>query len=146
MNFIEKILSSIQNFGDFIGEMFSGFLDILVKPLAYILAFFEGIFYFITKLFTVVVEIIMLFVALFQFLFAIITGFFRTLGTWLGFIPSSSYNIPTSETQQGLNVFFEVLGGTGFMTLLPNVLIFLVWLGFIYKVINLFGNKGSVNN
>lgn len=141
MKFVDILIDGIQNLGDMIVDGFMKFIDFLATPLAYLLAFLEGIFYFFTKLYQVVIEIIMLFVAMFQFLFAVIAGLFRTLGTFLGFSPGG-YSVP-SEAQTGLDVFLDTIGGTGFNSILPTIFIFIVWIGFVYKVIQLFGDKGS---
>lgn len=141
MNILETILDAIGNLGNGIIDGLVAFMEFLARPFALLLSLLEGIFYFLFKILEVLIEVIMLFGALFQFLFALATGLMRTLGTWLGFVPSS-YSIP-NEAQTGLEVFMETIGGTGFNTLLPTVFIFIVWIGFIYKLIQLIGGKGS---
>lgn len=145
MNFIEKILTAISNFMDFISDLFLSFIDFLAKPLSYLLAFLEGIFYFITKIFEVVIHVIMLFIALFQYLFAIVTGLFRTIANWVGFSPNTSYNLP-SASREGFTTALDQIGGTGLLTVVPSILIAVLWLFFAIKVVALFGNRGSVES
>lgn len=142
MNFINSIMSAFSNLGTFIGSLFTNLINILIYPLAYLLEFLQFIFYFIIKLFEVLISILSIFIALFQFLFAIITGLFRTLGTWLGFIPGN-YELNSPYTEKGLDFFTESLVGTGLLSILPSIFIFILWIGFAFKVIQLIGDKGG---
>ena len=143
MNFIEKILTGIGNIGTFVGDLIGELVSFLAKPLALLLSFLEGIFYFITKFFTVVVEIIMLFVAMFQYLFAIISGLFRTLSAWIGFSPSGAYNLPMTS-RQGFNTALDQVGGTGLTHIMPMIIIAVLWIYFAFKVIRTLGDKGDI--
>ena len=140
MNFAEKLFKGLQDIGQFFLDAIESLFEFLAIPLGYILAFFEGVFYFIGQLFTVVIEIIMIFVALFQFLFAIIAGLFRTITMWIGFTPSDTYSMP-STSQQGLNVFIEQIDILGLYDIVPYIVIAFIWLMFAYKVVGMVGNR-----
>lgn len=142
MNFIEKILESFRQFMWYIRRMMNEFVDFLAKPFAFILSFFEGIFYFIGKFFQVAVEIIQLFVALFQYFFSHAMALMRTLGSFVGFAPQESYYLP-SAARSGFDGAIEQLGLTGLLTTVPNVVIALIWLIFAVKMVALFGGKGE---
>lgn len=144
MNFIELILTAISNFGTYIGDLFSSFIEFLAKPLSYLLDFLVGVFYFIEQLFFVLVEFIKLFGALFQFLFAIATGLIRTISSWVGFTPSASYNMP-STSMQGFEYVLSTVVGTGLVNVIPMILIAILWILFAVKIIGLFGGKGEMS-
>lgn len=144
MNFIEKILESIRSFMWYIRRMMNEFVEFLAKPFAFILSFFEGVFYFIAKFFQVAVEIIQLFVALFQYFFAHAVALMKTLGSFVGFAPQTSYYMP-SAARAGFDGVIDQIGLTGVLTTIPNILIALIWLVFAVKMISLFGGKGDVN-
>lgn len=143
MNFIEKLLTSIGNIGNFIGDLINALVQFLAVPLAYLLSFLEGVFYFISKFFSVVVEFIMLFVALFQYFFAIVTGLFRTIGAWIGFVPSDSYSLPYTS-RQGFETALDQVGGTGLTHIIPMIIIAVLWIFFAFKVIRTLGDKGDI--
>ncbi|PAE14712.1 hypothetical protein CHH59_21460 [Shouchella clausii] len=138
MNFVEKILDAFNKLGQFLKGMFERIIDFFLVPLSWLLYILEGILHFIVVLFQVVVEIIMIFVALFQFLFAITAGFLRTVFQMInprigspGFFPS--------ESGRGFNVVFDLVSGTGLLTVVPAVATFFLWFFFIIKYIALFG-------
>lgn len=145
MNFIETIMQVIFNLGDFIGSLLGGLVEFLTLPLALLLSLLEGIFHFINVLFQIVVMILSIFVGLFQFIFSISGALFRTVFSWVGFAPSGSVNLP-SASRHGFETVLDQVGGTGLLTVIPNVLIAVIWLLFAYKIIGLIGgsdNKGS---
>lgn len=137
------ILDAFSFLFEFLGEIFQGFLDILLKPFSFLLALLEGIFYFISVLFQIAVGIIMLFVAMFQYFFLMVAGLLRTIGSWIGFTPSANYNLP-STSKLGFQTTLEQIGGTGLLTVVPTVLIAVLWLYFAIKMVALFGGKGDV--
>lgn len=145
MKFIEVIQDLFFNLGDFIGSAIETLLNFLTQPLALLLSFFEGIFYFITQLFTVVIIIVKIFVAFFQFFFSIGSSLINTVTSWVGFVPSGSVSLP-SASRHGFEAVLDQVGGTGLLTVIPNVLIAFIWLGFAYKIIGLMGDKkgGSI--
>lgn len=144
MNFIERIMQLFFNLGEFIGNVITALVDFLAKPLAFLLQFLEGIFYFIAVLFQIVVLIISIFVALFQYLFSIVGAFFRTIASWIGFVPSSSYALPYAS-REGFEATMEQVGGTGMLTVIPNVMIAIIWIYFAFKIIGLIGSgRGEV--
>src|SRR5690625_4499118 len=143
MNFIEKIITGLKNIGDFLGSLLQDLIDLIVIPLAFLLELLEGIFYFIAKLFEIVVHIITIFIALFQFLFAVVSGLFKTISNWIGLTPVDNYHIP-SDAELGFSETLKVIGGTGLLTVVPSILIAILWIFFAIKIINLFGNKGDI--
>lgn len=142
MNFIETIITLFYNLGEFIGDLFNGFIEFLTIPFALLLSLLEGIFYFIIQFFEVVVLLITLFVSLFQMFFSFVGAFFRTIYAWVGFSPSGSVNLP-SWSRQGFETVLEQIGGTGLLTVIPNVLTAILWILVIYKIIGLVGGKGE---
>ncbi|MND45549.1 hypothetical protein D3C76_316280 [compost metagenome] len=142
MTFVDTLMSFLSGLGNFLGDVFQKLFNFLAVPFGWLIAFFEGIWYFITKLFYVVVEIIDIFVALFQFLFALGAGFLRTIGAllWIDF-SRTPVNYPNS-TGTGINVVIDkVLRPTGFMDIVPMILLAIVWLLFIIRVFALLGGE-----
>ena len=137
------ILDAFSFLFEFLGKIFQGFLDILLKPFAFLLALLEGVFYFISVLFQIAVGIIMLFVAMFQYFFLMVAGLLRTIGSWVGFTPSANYTLP-SASKLGFQTTLEQIGGTGLLTVVPTILIAVLWLYFAIKMVHLFGGKGDV--
>jgi hypothetical protein len=130
-----------SNLGSMIGNGFNNLLELISKPLSYLFYFLDGIFYFFMKIFDVVIQVIMIFVALFQFIIAIMAGLIRTLQALLTpTFNSADANLP-SNTAQGLKVVMDLLDPTGFNTVVPLILIALVWIGFIFKTLALFGGQ-----
>lgn len=143
MNFVEKIIQSIQNFMSFIGDALLGIVQFLAKPLVFLLEFFEAIFYFVVRFFEIAIAIVSLFVALFQYFFSLVGGLFKGLRSFVGFSPAGSYTVP-SASKIGFESALEQIGLTGFLTTIPNILIAIVWLIFALKMIQLYGGKGDI--
>lgn len=140
MKFVDKILQALKNFGEFLGDLFMGLFDLILKPLAFLLEILMAVVYFFGVLLEIVIAVVMLFVAFFQFLFALATGLIRTVASWVGFTPSGSTNLP-SASQQGFDTFLDVIMPTGLVTIIPNVAIALLWLITVIKIVGLFGNR-----
>jgi hypothetical protein len=151
LKFIEKIIDGFNKvmgfisdlfepFFTFIGSIFSKLFDLLEKPLALLFWFLDGIFYFFYVLAEVAVKVIMIFVALFQFIGAIIMGLLRTIQSWLTINFSSPTNFP-SASKQGFDVVMDLVSPTGIVSVIPLVLTGFLWLGFILKMIGLFGGR-----
>lgn len=132
----------IFNLGEFIGELLGGLVEFLTLPLALLLSLLQGIFHFINVLFQIVVMILTIFIALFQFIFSISGALFRTVFSWVGFTATGSVNLP-SASRQGFETVLDQVGGTGLLTVIPTVLIAVVWLLFAYKIIGLIGGTDS---
>lgn len=143
MNFIDSILNSITDFAGYIGNLVSAVVDFLAKPLSYLLSFLDGIFYFISVLFDIVIKVIMIFVACFQFVVSLVMGLFRTLSKWMSFSFDTSYVSFPSTSGQGFQAVVDVLQPTGLFTVVPMILTGLVWIAFIFKIIGLFGGNPS---
>lgn len=143
MNFIEKIIESLSNFGSFIGEWFMSLFTFLAKPLAFLLEIFEAIFYFIGKFFQIAVAIVSFFVALFQYFFSVAGGLFKSVRSFVGFAPAGSYDLPNASVI-GFNGAIEQLNLTGLLSTIPNILIAVTWLIFALKIIKLYGGKGDL--
>lgn len=141
MNFIEKILDGFKRVGEWITHGFAELFKFLAKPLTYLFYFLDGIFYFFTVLFNIVVKVIMIFVALFQFVIALITGFLRTMYDLL--TPSfntGQVHLPSSSGQ-GFSVVLDIVDPVGLLNIAPYVLIAIVWGAFIMKMLALFGGQ-----
>lgn len=144
MNFVEKLLDLItQGFNKMI-DSFMILFEWLGKILGYLVEFLVGIFYFIWKLFEIVVEILQIFVACFQFVFALGSGVFRTIKMWIGVTPSGALNFP-SVSNTGFGVVIDVASGTGLLTVVPMVALAFLWFYFVLKIIGLFGGNVMIN-
>lgn len=144
MNFIDTIISWLKNIIEFIKDGFTSLMEFLAEPLGYLFSFLDGIFYFITVLFDVVVKIIMIFTAIFQFIFAIGAGIFRTAKSFLTVNPSPNVYFPSSSSE-GFATVIDVIKPTGLYDVVPMIMIALVWLGFILKMLGLFGGNIYIN-
>ncbi len=144
MKFVDKLLSFLKDgFIEIIDALFA-FISFLAKPLSYLLAFLEGVFYFFIKFFEVVISVVMIFVSIFQFLGALVVGLFRTITSWLTVSPNASTVSFPSTTQQGLNVITDLVEPIGLLTVVPQVCLAILWLFFIIKMIGLFGGQISI--
>ncbi|MFH5781818.1 hypothetical protein [Heyndrickxia oleronia] len=142
--FVDIIIKGFTNVLHFIVSGFQKLIDLLAKPIHYLWYFLDGIFYFVTVLFNIVVKIVMIFVALFQFVFALIVGFLRTIQDFL----TPSFNTGQvhfpMESNRGFSVVLDVVGGTGLLTIVPYILLALVWGAFIMKMFALLGGNLTV--
>ncbi|PAF30774.1 hypothetical protein [Paenibacillus sp. 7516] len=142
MTFVDTLMSFLSGAFEVIGKGIQTLLNFLAVPLGWLVALIEGIWYFLTKLVTVVIEVIDIFIALFQFLGSLALGFLRTIQALL-FIDFSRtpLNYPSS-TGSGMQLVMEkVLQPVGFMTVVPSVVLALVWLFFVVRVIGLLGGE-----
>lgn len=146
MRFVDFLVSKIVKGFNFIGDMIFKLMEFLATPLGYLLELLKGIFYFIYQLFNVVVHILMIFVALFQFLGAIVVGFFRTIFSFLTINYDQVQTYYPSTVGQGITSVIDLLSPTGFMTIVPYVLLAFVWLYFVIRIIKLFGTGGSTDD
>lgn len=145
MKFVDKLLSFLKNGFEKIIDALFAFISFLAKPLSYVLAFLEGVFYFIMKIFDVVISVVMIFVALFQFVGALVVGLFRTIANWLTVSPNSADVAFPSASYQGLEVVIDLVQPTGLLTVVPMVCLALLWMYFIIKIIGLFGGNISIS-
>lgn len=139
MTFIHSLLSFLSSSMSWIGDAFNKLLMFLAVPLGWIVTFFDGIWYFLTRLFLIVVAVIKIFVALFQFLGAMALGFLRTIQGFLWVDFSQTPNYP-STSYTGLKLVSDFLGPTGIMTVLPMVLLAVIWLLFVLRIFALLGD------
>lgn len=139
-NIIDFLSSFFSSIFDFFGKFFEGLINILLVPLQLIVSFLEGVFYFIAKLFEVVVLIVRIFVALFQYIFALIAGIVRSIASWLTFSVKGNISFPSSS-EIGFTTVIDILDGTGILTVVPVVATAFVWFYFVLKMIGLFGGQ-----
>lgn len=139
-NIIDFLSSFFSSIFDFFGKFFEGLINILLVPLQLIVSFLEGVFYFIAKLFEVVVLIVRIFVALFQYIFALIAGIVRSIASWLTFSVKPNLSFPSSS-EIGFTTVIDILDGTGILTVVPVVATAFVWFYFVLKMIGLFGGQ-----
>src|SRR5690606_30928706 len=93
----------------YLGDLFGQLFELLSVPLGWLLEHLDGIWYFLTVLFNIVVAILKIFVALFQFIGAMAIGFLKTIKMFL--LPDFS-RTPISypgEMQTGMNEVLKVL-------------------------------------
>jgi hypothetical protein len=145
MNFVSALLGALQQGFNFIGDMIFEALKFLAKPLSYVFYFIEGIFYFIYQLFNIVVKIIMIFVALIQFFVAIVAGFMRTVIAMLTINYSAVPPVYPGGSYQGVQVVLDLLQPTGILTVVPYIILAIIWFGFVKKMIGLIGGGGAAN-
>lgn len=141
MKFVDKLLGLLKDGFEKVIDMIFVVVQFLAKPLAFLLQFLEGIFYFIAVFFQIVVQIIMIFVGCFQFLFAIIAGVFRTIKMWLTVNPNAGDVSFPSVSNRGFAVVVDLIQPTGLMTVVPMVALAFLWFYFIIKIIGLFGGS-----
>lgn len=145
MTFVDTLLNFLYKCFSFIGDAIGSLMNLLAYPLGWIISFLEGIWYFLTVLFSVVVAVIKIFVALFQFLGALILGFMRTIKGLL-FIDFSQTPLHyPSETGTGMSLVMGFLEPIGFLTVVPMVLLAIVWLYFVIRVFALLGGEASID-
>lgn len=155
-SFAKKIIDGFNVALSFIGSLFSSLFDLisgsfqslfefLAVPLGWLVSFFEGVFYFFEKLFTVLVVIVKIFVALFQYLGSLIAGVFRMIKGFLTVDVNASTKF-VSTTEQGFSVVVDLLHGTGLLTVVPLVATAFVWFFFCLKVFQAFGGTISVSS
>lgn len=139
---LHGIAEGIGKVIEFIGRGFNVLLDFFAQPIMFLLTLLEGIFYFITVLFNIVVKIIQIFVALFQLFFAVATGLVSSFDLDASFNPGDvgSINLPYYSSQ-GFQAVMDHLIGTGLMTVIPYALTALLYLAFARKVMGLLGGS-----
>lgn len=135
--FADTLAGWISSGLSFLGDMFSGLFSLLAKPLSFLLQLIEGIFYFIYKLFEVLVLIVQLFVALFQLVGSLIYGLLLNFKSMLTLNFSHTVSYP-STMNQGIKVVVEqILQPIGFMTIVPAILLAVLWIWFAMRMIKL---------
>ncbi|OPG94563.1 hypothetical protein B2I21_31815 [Chryseobacterium mucoviscidosis] len=142
MTFVDTLMRFLSGAFKVIADGIQTLLHFLAVPLGWLVALIEGIWYFLTKLVTVVIKVIDIFIALFQFLGSLALGFLRTIKALL-FIDFSRtpVNYPSS-TGTGMQLVVEkVLQPVGFLTVVPGVLLALIWILFIVRITGLLGGE-----
>ncbi|GAV16104.1 hypothetical protein [Paenibacillus sp. NAIST15-1] len=125
----------------FLGDMFSGLFSLLAKPLSFLLQLIEGIFYFIYKLFEVLVLIVQLFVALFQLVGSLIYGLLLNFKSMLSLQFNHTVSYPSSMST-GIKVVVEqILEPIGFMTVVPLLFIAVLWVWFAMRMLKLISGE-----
>lgn len=170
-NMIEKIISALVGLGDLLssgfkalgnalseifGGLFQQLFDVLEsafrklfeflgKSLGLLIEFLEGIFYFIAKLFEVVVKVVTLFVMLFQFVASLTGGVVRTLVFWMNPDFSAQEIQFPSDSHQGFMVVMDLVAPTGLLTIVPRIATALLWIAFVLKTLGMIGGQIMVN-
>lgn len=142
MTFVNTLMSFLSGAFKVIGNGIQTLLNFLAVPLGWLVSLIEGIWYFLTKLVTIVIKVIDIFIALFQFLGSLALGFLRTIKALL-FIDFSRtpVNYPSSTGTGMQLVVDKVLQPVGFLNVIPAVLLALLWLFFVIRVIGLLGGE-----
>lgn len=138
MKFVDALLQLLQSGFNFLGDQLYKLFSFLAKPMSYIYYFFEGIFYFLYQLFNIVVKIVMIFVAMVQLFAALVAGFVRTI---LSMLTINFNNVPhyPSSSGQGITAVMTLLGDAGMLTVVPYIVLAILWFYFIKKIIGLIG-------
>lgn len=140
MTLVHTLMNWLASFGAFIADFFGKLLSFLAYPLGFLLSILDGIWYFLTKLFYVVVAVIHIFVSLFQFLGALGLGFLRTIRGFLTVDFSQTPLHYPSWSNNGLQLVYDVLSPTGLMTVVPSVFLAVIWILFILRIFALLGD------
>lgn len=142
MTFVDVLMIFLSGAFKILGDGLQALLNFLAVPLGWIVALIEGIWYFLTQIVAVVIEVIDIFIALFQFLGSLFVGFFMTIkGLLIIDFSKTPVNYPSS-TSQGIQVVVEkVLEPVGFMTVVPGILLAVLWLLFVIRTIGLLGGE-----
>jgi hypothetical protein len=119
MNFGSSLLKGSQSGFNFIGDMLSQVMNLLAKPLSYI------------------------FVALLQFFVAIVAGFFRVIYSMLTINYDAISNVYPGESYTGIQTVMDLLRPTGMLTVVPYIVLAVIWFAFIKKLIGLIGGAGG---
>jgi hypothetical protein len=138
---IDFLLNFLGDGFGLIAKSVSGLINLISRPLAYVLSFFEGIFYAIYQLFLIVGKVIMIFVALIQFFGALVAGFMRTIYSLLTI---DFYKAPVhypNVAMQGISAVLDQLRPTGLLTVVPLIILAIVWGLFIKKIVGLIGGE-----
>lgn len=138
---IDFVLDFIGSGFGMIGDFFFTLFGFLAKPLSYLLDFLTAIFYAIYQLFLIVVRVIMIFVALLQFFGSLVVGFFRSLYSLLTIDFYKNTPRYPNETAQGIGIVVDLLRPTGVITVVPLIILAIVWAIFVRKIIGLFGGE-----
>jgi len=145
MTFVDTLMSWLSRAFGWLGDIFSKLFDFLAVPFGWLISILEGIWYFLTVLFSIVVAVIKIFVALFQFLGSLILGFMRTIKQLLVIDFSQTPVNYVSETGTGIKVIVDLLEPVGFLTVVPMVLLAIVWIYFIIRVFALLGGEANID-
>jgi hypothetical protein len=140
MKFVDKLLGLLSSGFDVLGGLLNRLITFLQKPFTYLYYFLDGVFYFFYQLFMIVVKVVTLFVALVQFFGALVLGFMRSIGELL----TVNFNAPVTypgASQEGINVVLDLFGKMGMMTVVPLILLAVLWGYFIKKIIGLLGGE-----
>lgn len=143
MTFVNWLGEGLYNLMLLIGQGFEKLFTFLSKPLGYLLSFLDGIWYFLTQLFAIAVQIVMIFVALFQYIGAVVVGFLRSIKSLVTLsFSSANINFPNSS-HTGFQLVLDVLQPTGFMTVVPLVLLGILWIYFVVRIVSLIGGANN---
>lgn len=145
MTFVNALLGFLQRFAFMIKDAFEKLIELILYPMGWLVWLFDGIWYFLYVLFSVVVKIIQIFVALFQYLGALIGGFLKAIKGLVSLsFNQTPINFP-SESQRGFQLVLDVLQPVGFMTVVPLVLLAILWIYFVIRIMSLIGGGTNHN-
>ncbi|MGG0753100.1 hypothetical protein [Brevibacillus laterosporus] len=134
MSFADMVGSLLQG----LGNLLASFFQFLLKPISYLLQFFDGVFYFFYKLFVILAQILHLFLALLQALWAVTAGIFRTITSFLSWSGGSFHSKIGNE---GITLFVEMVEPYGILNVLPYILLALHVLVTGYLILKIIGGR-----
>ncbi len=142
MTFVDTLLSWLSAAASYIGDGIQKILNVVAYPLGWLIWLIDGIYYFCFKLVMVVLAVLEIFVALFQMIGAFFIGFFKTIKGFLVIDFSATPVHYPSTTMTGMQyVIQNVLEPIGVMTIVPYILLAVVWLLFVIRVFALLGGE-----
>lgn len=139
MKFADKLLGLLKQGFTYVGQIIQNVLEFIALPLSYLFYFFEGVFYFIGKLFEVLLLVLSIFIAIFQFMFAIAAGVLRTLKAMLFPNFTEAFINYPSASRTGFETVLDVIAPTGLLTVVPAIATVFVWFFFSLKILGLYG-------
>jgi phage-related protein len=141
MKFVDALLSLVSGGFNFLADLIYKLFSFLAKPLSYVYYFFEGVFYFLFQLFNIVVKVVMIFVGLFQLFIALVAGFVRTIMSML----TINYTAPhyPSASGQGITAVTDILNASGMLTVVPYIVLAVIWMYFVKRMIGLLGGGSN---
>lgn len=146
MRFANWLGEILQKLGDLISTGFNFLLDALAFIFAPILLLIEGIFYFIVKLFDVVVMVVKCFVAFFQMFFVMGNSLVSNVIRMKDWNATTQYTDFPNTTLLGFNEVMKVSSLLGYLNIVPLIAsAVFIWFFFLH-IISMLGDPSTRPN
>lgn len=117
-------------------------INIIIHPLTFLFELLQFIAMFIVKFVDLLWLVIQIIGSIFMFLVSLGAGIIRTITLWLNPHFNQDINFPDAS-ESGLSFVLEVISKTGLLTVIPNVVICLIWFGFAVKTFEMLAGARS---